>query len=89
MKTHYIETDHGVYEIAPLFDSHAHYEREGRTRDEPKWEVFAPKGMNFDTCHSYLEDSYRDCLGWIGEATYRCNIDNDDCGCLVNLKEGE
>ena len=28
MKTHYIETDHGVYEIVPLWDSHAHYMRE-------------------------------------------------------------
>lgn len=84
MKTHYIETDHGTYEIVPLWDSHAHYASEGG--DEAKWEIFAPSGRNFNTCHSYLEDSYRGCLDHVGEAQYICNIDND-CGCVTNLKE--
>jgi len=85
MKTHYIKTDHGIYEIVPLWDSHYDY-MHNNPYDEPKWEIFAPKGLNFDTCHSYLEDSYRDCLGHVGEARYKCNIDND-CGCLENYKE--
>ena len=87
LKTHYIKTGHGVYEIHPLWDSHAHYMRDRYDEYDAKWEIFAPKGTNFNTCHSYLEVSYRDCLGHVGEANYICNIDNE-CGCLENLKEG-
>ena len=88
MKTHYIETDHGVYEIVPLWDSHAHYMRERYDEYDAKLEIFAPKGRNFNTCHSYLEISYENCLGHVGEADYTCNIDND-CGCSENMNEGD
>jgi hypothetical protein len=86
MKTHYIKTDHGIYTIEPLWDSHAHYMRDRYDESDAKWEIFAPKGMNFDTCHSYLEDSYRYCLGHVGEAQYKCNIDNE-CGCEHGIDE--
>lgn len=82
MKTHYIETDHGVYEIVPLWDSHYDY-MHNNPYDEPKWEIFAPEGRNFNNCHSYLEDSYRDCLGHVGEADYLCAepVSDSCCGC--------
>ena len=82
----YIETDHGVYEIVRLWDSHAHYMRDRYGECDAKWEIFAPEGRNFNTCHSYLEISYRNCLDHVGTADYICNIDND-CGCEANHKE--
>ena len=83
METHYIETDHGVYEIVPLWDSHAHYMRDRYDESDAKWEIFAPEGRNFNTCHSYLEISYRDCLNHVGEADSLCAEPdfNSCCGC--------
>ena len=86
MKIHYIETDHGTYVIEPLWDSHAQYLAQRYDEYESKWEIFAPEGRNFNTCHSYLEVTYKDCLNHVGGADHICNIDSD-CGCEANYKE--
>ena len=81
METHHKETDHGTYVIEPLFDSHAQYLEQRDDEYESKWEIFAPEGRNFDTCHSYLEVSYRDCLSHVGMAGGLCSDPTDCCGC--------
>ena len=90
MKTHYKKTEHGIYEIVPLHDSHYDFVH-NNPYGEPKWEIFAPEGRNFSNCHSYLENSYRHCLQHVGTATEVC-ADNkeslgccgcDHCGCCV------
>ena len=82
MKIHYKKTEHGIYEIVPLHDSHYHFVH-NNPFGEPKWEIFAPEGRNFDNCHSYLEDSYRDCLDHVGGAVALCAEPSGDscCGC--------
>jgi hypothetical protein len=71
---HY-ETDHGVYVIVNFL--------EGYSYDVKTWEIFAPTGMNFDTCHSLLEESLSEAKEHIGTAWNLCD---DTCGCEYFLK---
>jgi hypothetical protein len=65
---HY-KTDHGVYVIVNYQDG---------SFDANVWEIFAPKGRNFDSCHSYIESSLSDARSFIGAADRICD---DTCGC--------
>lgn len=72
---HY-STDHGVYVIRQLDDSFW----EGANAI---WEIFAPKGRNFDTAHSLLESSLTHAKYHIGLADVNCD---HQCGCDYYLK---
>ena len=52
------------------------------------FEIFAPKGRNFNTAHSLLETSFAEATNHIGEATTKCD---GTCGCdyEADLKEAD
>ena len=71
-------TKHGIYVIVNFM--------EGYSYDVKTWEIFAPKGLNFNTCHSLIEDSLGDAKDHVGMATNPCD---DTCGCEYFLKVNE
>tara|TARA_Y100000589_G_C26974477_1_gene555957 strand:- start:279 stop:536 length:258 start_codon:yes stop_codon:yes gene_type:complete len=75
---HY-STEHGVYVVRSLFETNW-------CGDEMTlWEIFAPKGYNFNTAHSLLEDSLKEVKYHIGTANTHCD---ETCGCEF-FKEGD
>ena len=75
---HY-ETDHGTYVVISFWEPEFRGEINAKV-----WEIFAPIGMNFSSCHSLLELSLAEAKEHIGSAWENCD---EECGCDYFLGE--
>ena len=75
---HYL-TEHGIYVIV----NYEEYLHAGSGKTTHVWEIFAPKGLNFNSCHSYIEYSLKDAKHHVGSGDNVCD-GSEGCGCVFD-----